>query len=102
MARAWPVELVDAWIPTIQFSTSARPIRAFRPPWLRRRLSEYRRHGAGQLACPWVGRMIWQLADSAEPLVAWRLVDQPRVVERSMIADFTVLRGWRLFANRMD
>ncbi len=44
--------------------------------------------------------MIWQLADSSKLLVAWRLVDQPRVVERSMIAEFTALRGKQPFANR--
>lgn len=94
-------ELVDAWVPgePVLYIGKANAGPSGRRG-LRRRLSEYRRHGAGQLARHWGGRMIWQLADSAELLVAWRLADQPRVVERSMIAKFTALHGKRPFANR--
>ncbi|MBF6321568.1 hypothetical protein OG935_25395 [Nocardia cyriacigeorgica] len=94
-------ELVDAWVPGEPVlyigKSDARPSGR---RGLRRRLSEYRRHSAGRPARHWGGRMIWQLADSSKLLVAWRLVDQPRVVERSMIAEFTALRGKQPFANR--
>lgn len=67
---------------------------------LRKRLDEYSRHGAGQRIGHWGGRMIWQLADSADLLVAWRLTDDARAVEKAMIGDFVALHGKRPFANR--
>ncbi|WP_066904069.1 hypothetical protein [Millisia brevis] len=67
---------------------------------LRTRLSEYRRHGSGRAVGHWGGRMIWQLADSADLLVAWRPADDGRALEKSMIADFVTMYGRRPFANR--
>ncbi|KZF06498.1 MAG: hypothetical protein WBD41_16780 [Rhodococcus sp. (in: high G+C Gram-positive bacteria)] len=71
---------------------------------LRKRLSEYRRFGAGARAGHSGGRRIWQLADSADLLVGWRVTDDldARRVEREMIARFRARHGVRPFANRAD
>jgi hypothetical protein len=40
---------------------------------LQRRVHEYARFGRGERIGHWGGRYIWQLADSADLLVAWRI-----------------------------
>jgi hypothetical protein len=70
---------------------------------LRKRLDEYRRHGAGHPVGHRGGRYIWQLADSDELLVAWKTTAEgvARELERSMIAEFKAAQGKRPFANLM-
>jgi hypothetical protein len=68
---------------------------------LRRRLRQFADFGAGRPIGHWGGRLIWQLADSEELLVAWRETPGrvPREVEAAMISNFRVVYGKPPFAN---
>ena len=71
---------------------------------LRKRLSEFRKSGAGRPVAHSGGRRIWQLVDHAELLVGWRVTDdaQARPTERALIAAFSAHYGARPLANRAD
>ena len=68
---------------------------------LRKRLDEYRRHGAGEPVGHWGGRYIWQLADSDDLVVGWKPTADvnARTLERNMIAEFSADHAKRPFAN---
>lgn len=72
---------------------------------LQKRLGQYFRFGQGASVGHWGGRYIWQLADSKDLIVCWKPLpsDDPRDVERQMIAYFKAIHGGkRPFANLMD
>ena len=72
---------------------------------LQKRLSQYLRFGQGANVGHWGGRYIWQLADSRDLVVCWKILtnEEPREVEQQMIADFKAAHaGKRPFANLMD
>ena len=68
---------------------------------LRMRLYQFRRFGEGQPIGHWGGRFIWQLADSAELLIAWRPTPDmnPRAVELTMLDEFRSWHGRLPYAN---
>lgn len=69
---------------------------------LSRRLGAYRRQGQGSNAGHSGGEYIWQLADSATLLVAWRAQADPPAAraEGELIAEFVAVHGVLPFANR--
>ena len=73
---------------------------------LRRRLQTYARFGQGTNARHWGGRLIWQLADSSQLLVAWRVMptDQsPAAEEKRLLTAFRQTHdGHPPFANDPD
>ncbi len=67
---------------------------------LRQRLDTYRRYGEGQPVGHQGGRYIWQLADSADLLVAWMATDEdPPDAEARLIRAFMDEYGALPFAN---
>lgn len=72
---------------------------------LQKRLGQYLRFGQGEDIGHWGGRYIWQLSDSQDLVICWKTLtdNEPREVERQMIADFKNAHGGkRPFANLRD
>lgn len=69
---------------------------------LHRRLTQYRRFGAGKAVGHRGGEHIWQLADHAELIVCWKATNDAEVkaLESRMIDDFEERHGRWPFANR--
>lgn len=69
---------------------------------IRRRLSQYRRHGAGKAVGHRGGEYIWQLANSAQLLACWKTTsdDDVQPLETAMIDAFESHFGRWPFANR--
>jgi hypothetical protein len=95
--------LADAWVDeaTLLYVGKATMGKSGRRG-LRKRLDEYRRHGAGEAVGHWGGRYVWQLADSDSLLVGWRPTPDrdPGEAEAELIAEFIGVYGKRPFANR--
>ncbi len=69
---------------------------------LQRRLRQYARFGKGEPVGHWGGRYIWQLADSADLVVAWKRCDpsvSARSLESELLHAFVDSHGALPFAN---
>lgn len=71
---------------------------------LRERIGQLLRFGEGVAIGHWGGRYLWQLADSANLMIAWKPTPDcdPRIVEALMIQHFISIHGKRPFANLKD
>jgi hypothetical protein len=68
---------------------------------LRRQIQEFVDFGKGKPPGHWDGRLLWQLADSAALVIAWKELpaDQVNAAEAMYQADFRGLHGRLPFAN---
>jgi hypothetical protein len=68
---------------------------------LQRRLREFADFGAGKPIGHWGGRLIWQLHDHPELVVAWKATpgELPKTVESQLIQQFRAVYGKPPFAN---
>ena len=92
-----PEDLLKRWV------LDAQVIYIGKANDLRRRLRQYSRFGAGRAVGHWGGRLIWQIAQADQLVVAWRLVDvaqSPARLERALLDAFGARYGSLPFANR--
>lgn len=67
---------------------------------LRKRITQFRRQGAGESANHYDGIYVWQLADSGDLRLAWREEADPVAAKRALLKEFREAFGARPFANR--
>jgi hypothetical protein len=92
-----PTKLQERWV------AGAHVIYIGKANDLRRRLRQYSRFGAGQAVGHWGGRLIWQIAQADQLVVAWREVaaaQPPTQLESSLLNAFCIQYGSLPFANR--
>lgn len=68
---------------------------------LRKRLKQYLDFGKGKPVGHYGGRLIWQIQHHSELLIAWKVLknEDPKIIERQFINDFTGNYGRMPFAN---
>ncbi|WP_448810381.1 hypothetical protein [Agromyces bauzanensis] len=94
--------LRDAWIDDSEILYIGRANWGKSEDGLRRRLSEYRRHGEGKPVGHRGGEYIWQIANSDRLLVCWKTTsdDEVKALEARLIDEFEAAFGRWPFANR--
>jgi len=70
---------------------------------LRTRLQQLMQFGSGKPVGHWGGRLLWQLADCDDLIVAWQSLaaEEPRSVEMALLAEFRRCYGRLPYANRV-
>lgn len=67
---------------------------------LLKRIKQYIQFGSGKPIGHWGGRLIWQIKDSGELLIAWKSTNtDPYDIETELIYEFKLKYGKRPFAN---
>lgn len=68
---------------------------------LHSRLGQYLRFGQTKNVGHWGGRLIWQLKNHPELIICWKPTpgDDPREIEKQLLADYIKQFGKRPFAN---
>lgn len=90
--------LADNWVDGVQV------VYIGRTGGLRRRIHQFRRFGAGIADNHVGGCYVFQLADHADLLVAWRTTtapESPEDAKKELIGQFKARYGQRPFANRL-
>ena len=71
---------------------------------LNSRLRQYLNFGLGKKVGHWGGRYIWQIENSQDLIVCWKIADkiEPREMEKEQIKNYKIENGKRPFANLTD
>lgn len=93
--------LEAAWISNSQILYMGKAGYTDKGPSIRQRLKQYLDFGEGRPVGHWGGRLIWQLTDANDFLIAWRTMEgsEPRVAELELLDDFGRIAGRLPFAN---
>ena len=93
--------LEDNWVPGTAIVYIGKAGQQGRPPTLKTRLRQYLDFGRGKPVGHWGGRYIWQLKNSGELIVCWKVIEDqdPEIVERELITAFRKTHDRLPFAN---
>jgi len=97
-----PVELRMRWISESPILYIGKAGSSGSRSTLRSRIKSYLSHGEGRKVGHWGGRAIWQLIDSEQLIVSWRIIcsEEPREFEKRWLEKFQNVFGSWPFANR--
>ena len=93
--------LVDNWVENSDILYIGKAGGSASKANLQSRLKQYMRFGSGEAVGHWGGRLIWQIKNNRELLIAYKILDnvEPRLYEKSLISDFIDCYKKLPFAN---
>ena len=95
-------KLQDKWIDNTHIIYIGKAGGSDQKATLYKRIEQYIKFGQGKKSPHWGGRYIWQLKDSDELIISWKVLpnDEPRDIESEMIQKFKKCHQNKLpFAN---